>query len=67
MHCPHCEESLGKEVEMTLTESQEDYYDPRESHGHGQTLRRVWICPRCRYAEPYDAGDDEPDGVGTDC
>ena len=52
-YCPYCLEE-GIAVDLKVEDSVEDYHNPADSHGHGQTEETVLACPECDHSEPYE-------------
>lgn len=43
-----------------LQDTVSDFHDPSDSHGHGQTTGKVWVCEVCGRDKEYEKDDPEP-------
>ena len=50
MNC-YCKE---EPIEMELVDCVNDYHEPSDYHGHGQTEYKVWECGECGNTEDYN-------------
>lgn len=69
MECSHCASRhwlirwflyRTTSLAMVVDTWTHDYHDPGQSHGHGQTQGKHWVCQRCGHNEDYEKNDPEP-------
>jgi uncharacterized Zn finger protein (UPF0148 family) len=50
MYCPICQLS-GIDVEMEHKKVWQDFHNPSDEYGHGQTESCILVCPTCGHQE----------------